>query len=104
MKQARNIVQATLKSGERRGYMNQSDQNVATVQEIKHAPEVSAPKTLSQMTWREIYHEINGVNAFFLVVTPLLSVILLPIYMYHHGWSWGLTAFLVVLYTVSNLS
>ena len=65
---------------------------------------VTVTKSLGQMTWREIVHEINGVNAFFLVVTPLLSVILLPIYIYNHGWSWGLTAFLIALYTISNLS
>jgi stearoyl-CoA desaturase (delta-9 desaturase) len=85
--------------------MNQSNKNAVSVQEtLPASSEIAAPRSLSEMSWREILHEINGINAFFLVVTPLLSVILLPIYMYNHGWSWGLTAFLVVLYTVSNLS
>lgn len=52
----------------------------------------------------DIAQEVDWVNTIFLVITPLLSVILLPLYMYNHGWSWGLTAFLVVLYTISNMS
>jgi len=78
--------------------MNQADKNMPPVQKTL------SPKTLNQMSWREIAGEINWVSAIFLVVTPLLAVILLPLYMMNHGWSWGLTAFLVVLYTISNLS
>lgn len=65
---------------------------------------VTPPKGISEMSIREIANELNGVNAFFLVLTPLLSVILLPVYMFHHGWSWGLTAFLFAIYSISNLS
>ncbi|CAN5618398.1 hypothetical protein BH10BDE1_BH10BDE1_09010 [soil metagenome] len=88
--------------------MNQPNENAENVADLSEGVQVSLilppTKTLSQMTWREIAHELNGVNAFFLVLTPLLSVILLPIYMYNHGWSWGLTAFLIAIYSISNLS
>lgn len=65
---------------------------------------MNADKNPTKMTWRELAGEIQWVNAIFLVATPLLAVVLLPVYMYNHGWSWGLTAFLIALYTISNLS
>lgn len=57
-----------------------------------------------EMNTREFLREINWVSAVFLIITPLLSVILVPIYIYNNGWSWGLTAFLAILYTISNMS
>ncbi len=83
--------------------MNQADKNDVAVHLTPNSDTPSS-KSLRDMTWREIAGEVNWVSAVFLVITPLLAVILLPIYMYNHGWSWGLTAFLVVLYTISNLS
>ena len=70
----------------------------------KKASDIATQKTLREMSWREIADEVNWVSAIFLVATPLLAVVLLPFYIWNHGWSWGLTAFLVVLYTISNLS
>ncbi len=83
--------------------MNQNSQISDSVQKIENS-RASHPKSVREMTFRELLREINWVSAIFLVVTPLLAVILLPIYMYFHGWSWGLTAFLVILYSISNLS
>ncbi|RYZ76585.1 MAG: acyl-CoA desaturase, partial [Proteobacteria bacterium] len=35
--------------------------------------------------------------------SPLAALILTPIYLYNHGFSWGLLAFLIVTYTISNM-
>lgn len=83
--------------------MHQNGQISDSVQKIENS-RASHPKTIREMTFRELLNEINWVSAIFLVVTPMLAVVLLPIYMYSNGWSWGLTAFLVVLYSISNLS
>lgn len=83
--------------------MNQTSEISDSVQKIENS-RASHPKSVREMTFRELLQEINWVSAIFLVVTPMLAVILLPIYMYFHGWSWGLTAFLVILYSISNLS
>lgn len=77
--------------------------NTTAVQAISNQ-EKPALKAYSDMTTRELLAEVNWVSAVFLVVTPLLSLILLPLYISNHGWSWGLTAFLVILYTISNMS
>lgn len=83
--------------------MNQDSQISAPVQ-INSNSRASHPKRFLEMSFKELLGEINWVSAVFLVLTPMLAVILLPMYMYNHGWSWELTAFLVVLYSISNLS
>lgn len=83
--------------------MNQTSEISDSVQKIENS-RASHPRSVREMTFHELLQEINWVSAIFLVVTPMLAVILLPIYMYFNGWSWGLTAFLVVLYSISNLS
>lgn len=84
--------------------MNPTDKNDETVHSFPNRSKTLPGKSLKEMSWKEIADEINWVSAIFLVITPMLAVILLPVYIYSNGWSWGLTAFLVVLYTISNLS
>ncbi len=61
-------------------------------------------KPYSAMSFREFLNEVNWVSAIFLIVTPVLAAILVPMYIYQHGWSWGLSVFLIALYTISNMS
>ena len=53
---------------------------------------------------KEFLKKVNWISATFLIVTPILAAILVPLFIYNHGWSWSLTFFLVGLYTLSNLS
>jgi len=80
------------------------DSQISDPVQINSNLRASHPKRFLEMSFKELLREINWVSAVFLVLTPLLAVILLPMYMYNHGWSWELTAFLVVLYSISNLS
>ncbi|MBL7689323.1 MAG: fatty acid desaturase [Bdellovibrionaceae bacterium] len=70
----------------------------------EQANPVATLKPYSAMSFREFLHEVNWVSAIFLIVTPILAAILVPLHIYRNGWSWGLTAFLVILYTISNMS
>lgn len=56
------------------------------------------------MKVKEFLKNVNWVSATFLILTPILAAILVPLYIYENGWSWGLTAFLIALYTISNMS
>jgi stearoyl-CoA desaturase (Delta-9 desaturase) len=47
---------------------------------------------------------IDWVTAVFLVVTPLASLILIPVYILQMGWSWPLFSLLAILGALSNLS
>jgi stearoyl-CoA desaturase (delta-9 desaturase) len=80
------------------------DSQISDPVQINSNLRASHPKRFLEMSFKELLREINWVSAVFLVLTPLLAVILLPMYMYNQGWSWELTAFLVVLYSISNLS
>ena len=42
-------------------------------------------------------------NILFMTITPLAAAILTPIYLSHHGLTWGLVAFLAITYTISNM-
>lgn len=46
----------------------------------------------------------NWTNLLFFTLTPLASLILAPLYIYINGFSWGLFAFFVVCFAISNLS
>lgn len=43
-------------------------------------------------------------NILFMTLNPLAALILAPWYIMTHGFSWGLLAFLIVTYTISNMS
>jgi stearoyl-CoA desaturase (delta-9 desaturase) len=43
-------------------------------------------------------------NIAFLTLTPLAALIFTPIYFSNHPFSWGLLAFLLITYTISNMS
>lgn len=47
--------------------------------------------------------ELDWTNILFMTLNPLAALILTPIYLYNHGFSWGLLAFLIVTYTMSNM-
>ncbi|MDX9731073.1 MAG: fatty acid desaturase [Bdellovibrionales bacterium] len=64
----------------------------------------SHPYAIRDLSWKEFARECNWVSAVFLVLTPMLAFVLTPLYIYNHGWSWGLTAFLLITYSISNLS
>jgi stearoyl-CoA desaturase (delta-9 desaturase) len=42
-------------------------------------------------------------NILFMTLNPLVALIFTPIYLMHHGLSWGLVAFLAITYTISNM-
>ncbi|MEK7356167.1 MAG: fatty acid desaturase [Bdellovibrionota bacterium] len=43
-------------------------------------------------------------NVLFLILNPIAALILTPIYLVNNGISWGLVLFLVITYTISNMS
>lgn len=56
------------------------------------APRSQAPK--QPLIWH---------NILFMTLNPLAAAILTPIYLMHHGLTWGLVAFLAITYTISNM-
>ena len=63
-----------------------------------HEPALSVaqPESLSR---KPIWH-----NILFMTLTPVIAAVLTPIYLYHHGLSWGLVAFFAVCYAINNMS
>lgn len=43
-------------------------------------------------------------NILFMTITPVVAAVLTPIYLYQHGSTWGLWAFFVVCFAISNMS
>ncbi len=63
-----------------------------------------ATRLLSFSNWREFpWQRVNWVSAVFLIVTPPLAILLTSLYIWNHGWSWGLTGLLIGSFTISNL-
>lgn len=46
---------------------------------------------------------LKWTNILFMTLNPLAAAVLTPIYLANHGFSWGLLAFLLITYTVSNM-
>ncbi len=51
-----------------------------------------------------IKDRIHWVNLLFLGLTPIASLILVPLYLMHNEWTWWWVPFLLVIYTISNMS
>jgi stearoyl-CoA desaturase (delta-9 desaturase) len=43
-------------------------------------------------------------NILFMTLNPLAAAILTPLYIMNHGFTWGMAAFLLITYTISNMS
>jgi stearoyl-CoA desaturase (delta-9 desaturase) len=43
-------------------------------------------------------------NILFMTLNPLAAAILTPLYIMNHGFTWGMAAFLIITYTISNMS
>ena len=46
---------------------------------------------------------LKWINILFLTLNPIAAAIFTPIYIYNHGFSWGLGLFLLITYTISNM-
>ena len=53
---------------------------------------------------RPLWKRIEWTNLLFMTITPVAAAVLTPIYLIHHGFSWGLLAFFVVCYTLNNMA
>ncbi len=51
-----------------------------------------------------LYKRIKWVNTFFLILSPIAALVLLPLDVYLHGWDWRLIAFCIFLYLASSVS
>lgn len=54
-----------------------------------------APNSRPRLLWH---------NILFMTLNPLAAVVLTPLYISQHGFTWGMAAFLFVTYTISNMS
>lgn len=62
----------------------------------EQAPPAAGPETRPEQPL--IWH-----NILFMTLNPIAAMILTPIYLMHHGLTWGLVAFLAITYTISNM-
>ncbi len=46
---------------------------------------------------------LKWINILFLTLNPLAAAVFTPLYLMSHGLSWGLLAFLIITYTISNM-
>lgn len=56
------------------------------------------------MQQHQLSHRPHWINILFLTLTPLASLILVPIFIYQNGLSWVHLVFLAVAYVISNMS
>jgi stearoyl-CoA desaturase (delta-9 desaturase) len=71
---------------------------------VENSPSESNKQTGKQTGKQSLAQKLNWTNLLFLTITPALALILVPIYFMSHPLTWGLVAFFVISYTLTNMS